>query len=67
MHGTRGERHHHLAMVVVENGEEADGWNSRAVGKEKEKKRNGREAQAESQRAEKELVSSIQSHKMVLG
>ena len=39
MHGTRGERHHHLAMVVVENGGGADGWNRRAVGKEKEKKR----------------------------
>ena len=67
MHGMRGERHHHLTMVVVENGEEADGWNRRAVGKEKEKRRNGREAQAESQRVEKKLVSSIQSHKMVLG
>ena len=36
MHGMRGERHHHLTMVVVENGEEANGWNRRAVGKEKE-------------------------------
>ena len=39
MHGTRGERYHHLAMVVVENGDGADGWNRRAVGKEKEKKK----------------------------
>ena len=67
MHGTRGERHHHLAMVVVEDGDGADGWKRRAIGKEKEKRRNGREAQAESQRVEKKLVSSIQSHKMVLG
>ena len=82
MHGTRGERYHHRAMGVVENGGGADGWNRRAVGKEKEKKRkqgkkkdflgievremgeaeqlNGRKAQAESRRARKELVSSIQ-------
>ena len=26
-------------MVVVENGDGADGWNRRAVGKEKEKKK----------------------------
>ena len=43
------------------------GKKKKAVGKEKENRRNGREAQAESQRAGKELVSSIQSHKMVLG
>ena len=66
MHGTRGERHHHLAMVVVEDGDGADGWNRKAAGKEKkkEKKKGGKldgrgEAQAESRRARKELVSSI--------
>ena len=67
MHGTCGERHHHLAMVVVENGDGADGWNRRAVGKKGKKRRKReerldgkREAQAESRRAGKELVSSIQ-------
>ena len=67
MHGTRGERHHHLAMVVVENGDGVDGWNMRVVGKKEKKRRKmgerldgKREAQAESRRAGKELVSSIQ-------
>ena len=36
------------------------------MGKEKENRRNEREAQTELQRVEKKLVSSIQSHKMVL-